>query len=164
MLVRVGQPAKTNVAAMTSRAIESLLSSLTTPTSQTIKFEVLSGILSEPPLASSYDAFWNLVAGRYFPVVYFSSRIATNSQSKGAPLVALPSYFKAGLTKQCFVYEEERHAGNAAAVPRTHAQSQPREGAAAAAAGHSAQVDRPHQGTQQEAAYPASGAGKVVHC
>jgi hypothetical protein len=40
----------------------------------------------------------------------------TNSQSKGAPLVALPSHFKAGLTKQCFVYEEERHAGNAAAV------------------------------------------------
>jgi hypothetical protein len=93
MLVRVGQPAKTNVAAMSSRAIESLLSSLTTPTSRTIKFEVPSGILSEPPPASSYDAFWNPVAGRYFPVVYFRSRIAHEFAVKGSAAGGAPFAF-----------------------------------------------------------------------
>jgi hypothetical protein len=78
---------------MSSRAIESLLSRLTTPTSQTIEFKVLSGILSEPPLASSYDAFWNLIAGRYFPGVYFSSRIAHEFAVKGSAAGGAPFAF-----------------------------------------------------------------------
>ena len=40
MLVRVGQPARTSVPTMSSRVSESLLRSLTTQTSRTIKFEV----------------------------------------------------------------------------------------------------------------------------
>src|ERR1700730_803344 len=117
MLVRVGQAAKIRLAAMTSRVIESLLSSLNTRSSRTMKLAqrwnqpkrrvILSLAVGHfnhtarlAPGDFYYDAFRNPGDGRrvleYIDVGH-SSRV-DGSAGRGAL-----SLFKLGLTKLCFV-------------------------------------------------------------